>query len=131
MNLERLFELVFNHPDNISIHYSNINGKEELVVNGEDLTNQGETYDDSEIKAKIAIYKNNIENLSDYIFELVMEEAEKRNFNLVEMNKGLELEHYGLQEELYANNVIDLMTELIQEVLKREVQNLVEALERF
>lgn len=131
MNLERLLELVFNNPNDISIQYSNINGDEKLIVNGEDLTNQEETYDDSQIKEEIAKYKEKIEKLDDYIFELVIDEAEKKHFNLYEMNKGLELEHYTPQEELYASNVIEIMTELIQEVIKREVQKLIDTLEQF
>ena len=131
MNLERLFELVFNNPDNISIQYSNINGEERLIVNGEDLINQGISYDDSEIKEKIANYKAKIEKLDDYIFEKVIDEAEKRSFNLYEMNKGLELESYVPQTEQYASNVIDTMTELIQEVIKNEIQKLVDTLEKF
>lgn len=131
MNLERLLELVFNNPNDISIQYSNINGDEKLIVNGEDLTDQGEPYDDSQIKEEIAEYKEKIEKLDDYIFELVIDEAEKRHFNLYEMNKGLELEHYTPQEETYASNVIEIMTELIQEVIKREVQKLIDTLEQF
>lgn len=129
MDLEKFLELVFNNPDNISIQYSNVNGEEKLVVNGEDLTNR--KYDDSQIKEKIAEYKAKIEKLDDYIFELVIDEAEKRNFNLHEMNKGLELEHYTPQDKLYANNVIEMMTEVIQEVIRREIQNLIDTLEQF
>lgn len=132
MNLERLLEqLLFTDPNNISIQYSNINGTEKLIVNGKDLTDQDESYDDSQIKEKIASYKEKIDKLDDYIFELVIDEAEKRNFNLYEMNKGLELEHYTPQDELYANDVIKLMTELIQEVIKQEVQKLADLLEMF
>lgn len=131
MNLEKLLELVFNNPEDISIEYSNINGKEKLIVNGEDLINQSIPYDDSEIKEKIANYKAKIEKLDDYIFEKVIDEAEKRCFNLYEMNKGLELEKFTPQDDLYASNVIDIMTELIQEVIKSEVQKLIDVLENF
>lgn len=130
MNLEKLLELVFNNPDNISIQYSNINGDERLIVNGKDLTNEEEVYDDSLIKDKIANYKTKIEKLDDYIFEKVIDEAEKRGFNLYEMNKGLELENYTPQTGLYASNVIDMMTELIQEIIQTEIQHLIDILEQ-
>lgn len=129
MNLERLFELIFNDPNNISIQYSNVDGEERLIVNGEDLTGQEETYDDSEIKEKIADYKAKIEKLDDYIFEKVLDEAEKQHFNLIEMNKGLELDSYTSQDALFANNVISLMTELIQEVIETEIEKLSSILE--
>lgn len=131
MNLEKLLELVFNNPENISIEYSNTNGKERLIVNGEELINQDTTYDDSEIKEKITNYKAKIEKLNDYIFEKVIDEAEKRNFNLLEMNKGLQLEHYNQEDALYADNVMNLLTELIQEVVKNEIQSLIDTLELF
>lgn len=140
MDLEKFLELLFTNPDNISIQYSNINGKEKLIVNGKDLLEEEktsdnsevkETYDDSEIKEKIALYKEKIEKLDDYIFEKVIDEAEKRHFNLCKMNKGLELEHYTPQDELYAINVIQVMSELIQEVVKDEIQKLVDILEEL
>lgn len=140
MDLEKFLELLFTNPDNISIQYSNINGKEKLIVNGKDLLEEEktsdnsevkETYDDSEIKEKIALYKEKIEKLDDYIFEKVIDEAEKRHFNLCEMNKGLELKHYTPQDELYAINVIQVMSELIQEVVKDEIQKLVDILEEL
>lgn len=120
MNLERLFELVFSNPENISIEYSNKDGKETLIVNGEDLLDRSIPYNDSKIKKKIADYNEKIKMLDDYIFEKVMDEAEERNFNLFEMNKGLELEHYTPQKETYANNVIEIMTDLIHEVISNE-----------
>lgn len=129
MDLEKLIKLILSNPNNISIKYSNINGKEKLIVNGTDLTDQD--CDDSQIKEKIAEYKDKIEKLDDYIFELVMNEAEARNFNLPAMNRGLELEKYNSQEKLYANNVIEIMTELIQEILRKEIEKLTNTLDMF
>lgn len=131
MNLEKLFELVLKTPDNISIEYSNINGNEKLIVNGEDLTDEKESYDDSEIKNKIAEYKKNISYLDEWIWNLVIDEASKREYNLKEMNKGLNLKSFTAQDAHYANNVIKTMTEVIQDVLKQEVQSLTELMERF
>ena len=134
MDLEKFLELVFTNPDNISIQYSNINGKEKLIVNGKDLSKEEgekETYDDSKIKEEIALYKEKIESLDDYIFEKVIDEAERQHLNLCEMNKGLDLEHYNQEDELFAINVINIMTELVQTVLREEIQKLVDTLERF
>lgn len=131
MNLEKFLELVFNNPNNISIHYCNVDGKEKLIVNGQDLSAEEKTFDDSYIKDKVARYKENVSKLSDEVFDKVIEEAEKRKFNLNEMNRGLELESFSEEDALYANNVIDLMSELIKEVLGREVQRMVDLMERF
>lgn len=123
MDLEKLIKLVFKHPDNISIEYSNIDGKEKLLVNGEDLT-KDTPFDDTEIKQQITRYKEIIDHLDDDIFELVMNEAEKRNFNLDEMNRGLELESYTEKDALYAENVINIMMNLIGEVIENKIQRL-------
>lgn len=131
MNLEKFLEVVFNNPNNISIEYSNINGEEKLIVNGEDLSAEEKTFDDGYIKDKVARYKENVSKLSDETFDKVIEEAENRKFNLNEMNRGLELESFSEEDALYANNVIDMMSELIKEVLGREVQRRVDLMERF
>lgn len=131
MNLEKFLELVFSNPENLRIEYTNINGKEVCLVNGINVLEKDTTFDDSFIKEKIANYKANLKNLNDYIFGLVIDEAEKRKFNLSEMNKGLELEHYTAEDALYADNVIKMMTELIQEVITKEIENLTCVLHQF
>lgn len=122
MDLEKLIKLVFEHP--VSIQYSNINGKEKLLVNGENFLTKDETFDDTDIKNQIADYKETIEDLDDDIFELVMNEAENRHFNLKEMNQGLELETYTEEDALYAENVINIMINLIVEVIENKIKRL-------
>ena len=123
MNLERLLEIVFNNPDNISFQYSNINGKEKLIVNGEDLSDN-ETFDDTKIKELIKDYKERFNELDDNIFDLIVTEADKRGINLSEMNQALEQEHYTEEEALNANNVITIMSDIISHVIKREIDSL-------
>lgn len=129
MNLEKLLELVFNDPDNISIQYSNINGKEKLIVNGKDLSD--DTFDDSEIKHFIEDYKERFSELDDNIFDLIVKEAEKRGLNLSEMNQALEQEHYTEEEAINANNVITVMSDIIAHVIKREIDSLYTVLEKW
>ena len=131
-NIEKLLVQVLTNPDNISIQYSNINGEEKLIVNGKDLSEkEEEEYDDSSTKEDVANYKAKIKKLDDCIFEKVIDEAEKRHFNLFEMNKVLELEHYTQQDAVYASNVMQIMLELIQEVIKEEIQKLIDILEEL
>lgn len=131
MNLEKLFELVLTSPNNISIEYSNINGQERLVVNGEDLLEQKETFDDSDIKRRIFLYKENLKYLDEWVWNLVIDEAANRNFNLSEMDRILNLDSYTEEEALQASNTIGIMSELINEILKQEVQSLIDLMERF
>lgn len=128
MNLEKVLELILNNSD-INIEYSNINGKERLIVNGEEFTE--DTFDDTEIKQRIDAYKAKLEKLDDYIFGLVIDEAEHNHLNLYEMNRGLELEHYTEQDALYAENTILIMSGLIKAVLNREIKNLTSTLNEF
>lgn len=131
MNLEKLLELIFNDPDNISIQYSNINGKEKLIVNGKDLSDDNKVFDDSEIKHFIEDYKERFSELDDYIFDLIVKEAEKRGLNLSEMNQALEQEHYTEEEAINANNVITVMSDIIAHVIKREIDSLYTVLEKW
>lgn len=125
MNFEKFLELILNAPENISIQYSNINGNEKLLINGEEVA------DDEQIKEEIAIYKDKIAKLDDHTFELVMEQAEKECFNLSEMSKGLELDSYNEDDELYARNVISMMSELVRKVITREINNLTNTLNQW
>ena len=128
MDFEKIINYLTEHPDNISIEYSNINGKEKLTINGKDFT---EPFDDSEIKRKVAVYKENVNNLSDEIFDKVLEKAENEHFNLSEMNNVLELDSYTEEDAIYANNVINLMTELIVETINEEIEILNDMLMGF
>ena len=121
MNLEKLLELVFNNPDNIRIEYSNVNGKETCFVNGVSVLEKEETFDDQPIKEKIARYKENLNYLDEWVWNLVIDEANNRCFDLSEMDRILKLDSYTEQEALQASNTIDLMSELINEILKQEV----------
>ncbi len=131
MDLEKFFELVLKNPDNISIEYSNINGQEKLIVNGEELTKEKESFDDSKIKKQIKSYKENLNYLDEWIWNLVIDEAKNRHFNLPEMDRILSLNSYTEDEALQAHNTIGIMSELINEILKQEVQSLVDLMKRF
>ena len=129
MDLEKFLELVFNNPDNIEIQYSNVNGKEKFIVNGQDLIK--ESFDDSQVKKDIEEFKTKIENLDDYIFEKVVDKIEEKQLDIHKLNNSLELEHYTEEQASYAYHVINLMTEFIQDVIKQEIQNLMNTLETF
>ena len=130
MDLEKFIDLMLNHPGNISIEYTNMDGKESLRINGKDFTEK-EEFDDSEIKEKISLYKKKLETLDDDTFSNVIERAEKENMNLSEMNKGLELESYTEEDARYANETIDVTTNLIKEVLSDKIEKLIQIYHNF
>lgn len=134
IDLEQLLQLVFNNPNNIDIQYSNVNGKESFIVNGQDiLKNEAleESFDDSRIKEKIKLYKENLNYLDEWVWNLVIDEAANRNFNISEMDKILNLNSYTKEEAIQADNTIDIMCDLIQEILEQEIQALNNLIERF
>ena len=61
MDFEKLINFILNNPKNINIEYSNINGEEKLVINGEEI--KEESFDDSKIKEEVKNYKDIVENL--------------------------------------------------------------------
>lgn len=130
MNFEKLLELILNNPTNLNIKYSNINGEEKLTVNGEDVTIE-ESFDDSEIKNKVDLFKSKLETLDDRTFELIMDEVERRHLNLTEMNKSLDLEHYDEEKATYVNNVITILSEIVRNVIKEEIENLNDILKEW
>ena len=107
-----------------------MDGKESLRINGKDFTEK-EEFDDSAIKEKISLYKKKLETLDDDTFSNVIERAEKENMNLSEMNKGLELESYTEEDARYANETIDVTTNLIKEVLSDKIEKLIQIYHNF
>lgn len=130
MNLEKLFELVFSNPNNLRVEYSLADGKETCFVNGINILER-EVFDDRAIKDEISRYKENLNYLDEWVWNLVMDEAANRNFNLLEMDRILNLDSYTEEEALQASNTIDIMSSLINEILKQEVQSLIDLMERF
>lgn len=128
MNLEKLLELVFENPDNISIEYSNINGKEKIIVNGKELS----IFDDSEIKTLISEYKKNIELLDDCTFTEAMEALEDRsNIDLNQLDKLINQESFTEKEAQTIKAHIDFMSSIIHEKISNKIQVLTELLDKF
>lgn len=130
MNLERLLELVFNNPDNISIDYSNINGEERLIVNGEDLSECKESFDDQETLELVAKYKENIAHLDDCIFVEMLDEV-AGIIDLKELDSLLNQEHFTEAEAELVEGHINFMNTVIQEKIINKVQDLIELLGKF
>lgn len=133
MNLEKFFELVLNNPNDISIEYSNIDGKETLIVNGEDLTKEeydGTDYDDTDIKNEIELYKEKIKLLDDCTFIQVLDEASNR-FDISAFNTLLDKEHFTEEEAVLIEKQLDIIKNIIRDNVMNKIQNLIEVLDNF
>lgn len=130
MNLEKFIELVFNNPENISIEYSNINGEERLIVNGEDLSGCGGSFDDQETLKLVADYKESIAQLDDCIFVEMLDEV-ANVIDLHELDSLLNQEHFTEEEAEIVEGQINYMKTIIHEKIAEKVQGLIELLEKF
>lgn len=126
MDIEKLFELVLSSPNNISIQYSNINGEEKLIVNGQEFT----TYDDSEIQAKISKYRENIELLDDCVFVEALEDYESE-YSIKQFDDLLNKQYLTEDEAAIANHLIDTMNDCIHNKLISKIQQLTDLVEKF
>lgn len=129
MNLERLLELVFSNPDNISIQYQNINGKEKLVVNGEELT-ADTTFDDSRIKELVSKYKESIDSIDDCDFVEIIEEVGE-HLDLKTFDELLTQESYSEEDAAILESMINFTKLAIHEHLTNKIEDIKEVLENL
>ena len=47
MNIEQIFKLIDSNPENLSIQYTNKNGTERLIINGQDVLEEDKSCHDS------------------------------------------------------------------------------------
>lgn len=127
MNLERLLELVFSNPDNISIQYQNINGKERLVVNGEELTTDDATFDDSRIKELVSNYKESIDSIDDCDFVEIIEEVGE-HLDLKTFDELLTQESYSEEDAAILESMINFTKLAIHEHLTNKIEDIKEIL---
>lgn len=135
MDLEKLFALLLSNPDNIHLEYSNINGQESLIINGEELFDTPdeeieETYDDTPIKEYIAKYQDNIRLLDDCTFIEVIEEIEGI-MDVQALDELLKQESFTQEEAELIYGQLNFINTVIHEKLVNKVQDLIELLERL
>lgn len=123
MNIEKLFETILNTP-NIDIQYSNINGVEKLIVNGEEI--KGE----SKIIKDIKEYKENIELLDDCLFVKAMEKVAE-DYCINEIETFLNKEEFTKEEEKDAKELLNVLKNNIRETILDEIQDLYNLIEKF
>lgn len=130
MNLEEFLTLLSTNPNNISICYENVNGKENLKVNGEDVLLCVEEFDDSETIQLIEDYKENIELLDDCVFVDVMEEV-SNIFSVSELDKLLKKKSFTKREAEEIKGCIHHINMITREKLARKIAQFEELYERF
>lgn len=127
MNLEQLIKLVLSNPKNIDIRYSNINGQEKLIVNGEEIKDEV----DNNVMEEINTFKKNVQELPDYIFEQVIDKMEETYSDFKEMNDYLEKESYNKEEADVARDIMYQIGSTVTDVIEKELYILEKLNEKF
>lgn len=130
MDLEKFFELLFSNPDNIHLEYSNINGQESLRINGEEVIDTPDEYDDTSIKEYIARFKDNIQSLDDCTFVEVIDEIE-HTIDIQSLDELISQESFTEDEAELIYGQLNFINTVIHDKLTNKVQNIIELLDRL
>lgn len=130
MDLEKFFELLFSNPDNIHLEYSNINGQESLRINGEEIIDTPDEFDDTTIKEYIARFKDNIQLLDDCTFVEVIDEVE-HIIDIQSLDELISQESFTEDEAELVYGQLNFINTVIHEKLANKVQDMIELLDRL
>lgn len=128
MDFEKLINLILNNPENINIEYSNVNGKEKLVINGEEIKRE-ESFDDSEIKEEVKNYKDIVEELDDCLFIEICDDI-KESIDLVTFDELLKQDSYTEEEAEIVEQMLCFAETAIHEHVSNKIQDLQEILDK-
>ena len=128
MDFEKLINFILNNPKNISIEYSNINGEEKLVINGEEI--KEESFDDSKIKEEVKNYKDIVENLDDCLFLEIVEDMSEK-VDVKTFDELLEQDSYTEDEAEIVSQMMNITKTVIYEHIVQKIQDLKEILEQI
>lgn len=129
MDLEKIFNYLFANPDSVrTISYSNIDGKESLMINGEEMLDR---YDDSELLSQISKCKEILDCLDDCTFEDVVNDLREEDENIKELNDIFEKEHFTEDEHEFVEEKLDKIKESISYTVKEKIGRLNSILEQL
>lgn len=131
MNLESLIDLI---PENCDQEFE-INGNKLSVKRSGNVVEvkvemADDKFDDSEIKALISEYKENLEALDDQVF-LDSVESLKKRVDIREFNDLLDLDSFTEEEAATVESYINESNDIIRELLKTKLDNMCNLFNRF
>ena len=131
MNLEKVIDLILSDSD-INIQYSNINGTEKLIVNGEEISEKEtpENFDDTETLKRVKRHEEFLNELDDDIFNEGLEVIREK-YDLITIDSLLEKDSYNETEAEVINSFIDFAESLYKDIIKNKINNLKNLLDRF
>ena len=131
MNLESLIDLI---PENCDQEFE-VNGNKLSVKRSGNVVEvkvemADDKFDDSEIKALISEYKENLEALDDQVF-LDSVESLKKRVDIREFNDLLDLDSFTEEEAAIVESYINESNDIIRELLKTKLDNMCNLFNRF
>lgn len=131
MNLEKVIDLILSDSD-INIQYSNINGTEKLIVNGEEISEKEtpENFDDTKTLKRVKRHEEFLNELDDDIFNEGLEVIREK-YDLITIDSLLEKDSYSETEAEVINSFIDFAESLYKDIIKNKINNLKNLLDRF
>ena len=127
MDLEELIEMICENPTNIHIKYSNINGKEQLTVNGEELFKEDKNKLTLE---KIQSFKKKLDELPDGLFNKMLEIV-KENVDLQKFDELLNQTEFNNDEIDYVKSHMKYINNIIKDIVQSKINKLSEILNKF
>lgn len=131
MNLEKLINLALS-DSNLTIEYSNVNGVEKLIVNGEDVSkiNPSKTFDDTKTVSRVKNHLQTLEMVDDCMFNEALDII-KQSYDLLTINNLLDQEHFTEDEAEAINEFIDFSESVYKILISEKVEYLKELYKRF
>lgn len=128
MNLEKLLNALYENPTNISIQYTNIDGKESLTINGKEYNTN------NELLEKIDTFRQNIKILPSNVFEdaieIIAESIDLSTFSDL-LEKDFEVEELNEEEAQCIESHIKYINAVIKKVITEKAKELAELVNKF
>jgi hypothetical protein len=126
----KLIDLIFENPNDIHIQYSNINGEEKLLINGQEVKEESLEFDDTEIKNSIAQFKENLKKVDDNLF-ITFCESLGQIMDVNEFNKLLDLESFNKEEAEHVGCLMRQSKNVLIELINSRIEYLNDLKEMF
>lgn len=136
MYLEKLIEMMYENPINICIRYSNINGEEQLTVNGEELIKDYQKYQlNQEAKndftlCKIQSFKKKLDELPDGLFNKMLDTV-KENIDLQEVDDLFNQSEFTDKDIYCVEAHIKYISKTIKDIVQSKIEKLSDILDKF
>lgn len=119
--IEEILNFIENYPQNINIEYSNIDGKEKLIINGKEING---------IINRVKKYKENLDLIDDCLFEEIMNNVSE-DIDMKKFDELLEKDNYTKDEVTLVESYIDYINEVIKDTIKNKINKLIEIYNKF